>query len=291
MRSVRTLAAGLAASLLSACLASASHGDDAGVDGGAELFADCRVGPVEPLRIAPVGDSITQAFILQHSYRYFLWEHLRAARVEADFIGTQFQHYGGTRGFPDPTFDQDHEGHWGESAVTYLALFDSRPWPVAPDVALVHLGTNDTTVLGAGLSGDAAVTQALSALTELIERLRSRNPDMHILLAQIMPIDDLVRNEQVGRLNRGIEQLAADRSTERSPVWVVDQNSGFEPATHSYDGLHPNEAGERMLAQRWFQALKPLLARHRACALGGAGQAWVTPASGPSLRPALGLEF
>ena len=44
-----------------------------------------------------------------------------------------------------------------------------------------------------------------------------------------------------------------------SPVIFVDQNSGFNANTDTYDGVHPNDAGEAKMAQKWFDALKDYL--------------------------------
>ena len=53
--------------------------------------------------------------------------------------------------------------------------------------------------------------------------------------------------------------LAAAKSTEQSPISIVDLHTGFEPATMTWDGQHPNEKGESLMAERWFATLRPLL--------------------------------
>jgi lysophospholipase L1-like esterase len=42
---------------------------------------------------------------------------------------------------------------------------------------------------------------------------------------------------------------------------VVDQATGFNPTpgVHSYDGIHPNAAGEALMAQRWYSVLGRLI--------------------------------
>lgn len=40
---------------------------------------------------------------------------------------------------------------------------------------------------------------------------------------------------------------------------IVDQNSDFNAQAETYDGVHPNEQGEKKMAARWFDALGPLL--------------------------------
>ena len=46
---------------------------------------------------------------------------------------------------------------------------------------------------------------------------------------------------------------------ELSPVIVVDQYTGYNPATDSYDNYHPNAVGEEKMASRWFSALQSVL--------------------------------
>jgi lysophospholipase L1-like esterase len=45
-------------------------------------------------------------------------------------------------------------------------------------------------------------------------------------------------------------------------VIVVDQYAGYNTFTHNYDNVHPNEAGEGLMADRWFQALLPRIASY-----------------------------
>ena len=40
---------------------------------------------------------------------------------------------------------------------------------------------------------------------------------------------------------------------------AVDLWTGFDPQTDTYDGVHPNESGEKKMAAGWFEALKTIL--------------------------------
>ena len=44
---------------------------------------------------------------------------------------------------------------------------------------------------------------------------------------------------------------------DESPVVLVDQYSGFDPSTMTYDGTHPNAIGDSQ--DRWFEKLAPML--------------------------------
>jgi lysophospholipase L1-like esterase len=196
----------------------------------------------------PLGDSITQADASHDSYRRPLWQMLRGQAV--DFVGTRTEHYGGPA--PRSDFDQDHEGHWGWRADEVLGGVSDWARSQAPDVVLMHLGTNDI------LQGESPGA-ILDELDAIVDALRSANPEVRVLVAQIIPTGDAGRNAAVRAFNSGIAGLAARRSTPRSPVAAVDQYTGFDADADTYDGLHPNAGGEAKMAARWFDALVPLL--------------------------------
>ncbi|MDJ0702507.1 MAG: SGNH/GDSL hydrolase family protein [Leptolyngbyaceae cyanobacterium MO_188.B28] len=206
----------------------------------------------EPIvRIMPLGDSITQADGEHGSYRRPLWNLLRQAGYEVEFVGSTQNHFGGPPPFTD--FDPDHEGHWGWRTDEILVHINNWVSSARPNIVLIHLGTND---VRAGQSLESTMDE----LWELIQALRLNNPFVKVLLAQVIPT---VENEaQVAQLNQRIALIAEYMSMETSPVLLVDQFSGFNPAVgqDTYDGVHPNELGERKLAEQWFNALQQILA-------------------------------
>jgi hypothetical protein len=111
----------------------------------------------------------------------------------------------------------------------------------------------------------------LTNLSVIINGLRVENPNLVILLAQIIPTN--APDPWAPLLNAAIPAYAASVSTARSPVIVVDQYDGFDPSIYpdltgrtndpggmlSYDGVHPNPAGEQWMAQNWLNAMRPYL--------------------------------
>jgi lysophospholipase L1-like esterase len=201
-----------------------------------------------PIRIMPLGDSITQANDRYDSYRRRLWLRLRQAGYEVDFVGSHQTHFGGPA--PRSDFDQDHEGHWGWRVDEVLTRIEQWTAAAEPDVVLIHLGTNDL--------GVEPIETTLAELQSLLERIRQVNPQVTLLIAELIPCGD---PEQIRQLNQLIRQLANQMNTDNSSVISVDQFSGFDPtrSKDTYDGCHPNAAGERKIADRWFAALQPLL--------------------------------
>ncbi|MEV5437629.1 GDSL-type esterase/lipase family protein [Streptomyces sp. NPDC052682] len=208
-----------------------------------------RATAADPVRIMPLGDSITGS---PGCWRALLWNRLLNAGYRAvDFVGT-LSHQG--CGQPH---DGDNEGHGGER-VTDVAdqnLLPARLAATRPDIVVMHFGTND---VWSALPPD----RILAAYTKLVGQMRQSNPDMRILVAQLIPMNpDNCPGcaQRVVDFNALIPGWAGATSTSRSPVTVVDQWTGFDTATDTYDGVHPSAAGNEKIAARWYPALTALL--------------------------------
>lgn len=203
--------------------------------------------------LLPLGDSITQANGAHLGYRYRLWEKLKQAGIQLNFVGSMHSNYTRTPNYPDPTFDRDHEGHWGWRADRLLQSLPGWLSGYTPGIALVHVGSNDV------FQGQSNET-TISEIAGIIDVLRGDNPSVAILLAQLIPPADAAPRQQVIDLNRRISELTASKSTTASPVTIVNQFAGFDPAADTYDGVHPNESGERKMADKWYAAMQTLIA-------------------------------
>lgn len=203
----------------------------------------------KPMRIMPLGDSITQADSNHNSYRRPLWMQLRKAGYNVELVGSTQEHFQGSAPLAD--FDRDHEGHWGWRVDQILEQIDAWARSSQPDIVLIHLGTND-------INQGQSLESTIEELRQLIQRLRNINPRLKTLIAQTIPCGE---DAQVRQFNRMIVNLAKDTNTKESPVIAVDQFSGFNAAAgkDTYDGCHPNESGEQKIADRWFAALKRVL--------------------------------
>ncbi|MFF7264516.1 GDSL-type esterase/lipase family protein [Streptomyces sp. NPDC008159] len=203
----------------------------------------------EPVRIMPLGDSITGS---PGCWRAVLWNRLRSAgHTDIDFVGTL-----GPQGCGQ-AHDGDNEGHGGE-LVTNVAdqnLLPARLAATLPDIVVMHFGTND---VWSSVSPD----RILAAYTKLVGQMRASNPDMKILVAQIIPMNPSTCPgcaQRVVDFDARIPAWAQATTTSRSPVTVVDQWTGFDTAADTYDGVHPNSAGDNKIAARWYPALSALL--------------------------------
>ncbi len=200
-------------------------------------------------RIMPLGDSITGS---PGCWRALLWRDLQTAGfTNLDFVGTL---PAPGCGFP---YDGENEGHGGFLAVNIADQNMLPGWLSAtrPDIVMMHLGTND-------VWSALPPAQILTAFSKLVDQMRAQNPNMKILVAQIIPLNPANCAECANRVvafNAAIPSWAAGKTTAQSPITVVDQWTGFNPVTDTGDGAHPNDLGIRKMADRWFPPLTAVL--------------------------------
>jgi lysophospholipase L1-like esterase len=219
---------------------------------------------VLPLRVMPLGDSITQANTERNSYRRPLFHALQAENANVDFVGSVRQNHLGPP--PNPDFDLDHEGHWGWTADEILAEVGGWAQTHRPDIVLLHLGSNDM-LRGQGIGS------TLQELSGILAALRSAHPRVVVLLAQLIPADT-PQASRIVELNAALPGLAASLTSHESPVAIVDQFTGFDAVADTVDGVHPNDRGEEKMAQRWLDALRPLVIARDTHHSTGSGARW-----------------
>ncbi|WP_169948474.1 cellulose binding domain-containing protein [Microbispora sp. H11081] len=214
------------------------------------------------VRIMPLGDSITGS---PGCWRALLWNKLQnGGFTDVDMVGTL-----PAQGCGVP-YDGDNEGHGG-FLVTNVADQNQLPgWLSAarPDIVMMHFGTND-------VWSNRPTSTILAAYGKLVDQMRASNPNMKILVAQIIPMNPATCSECAQRtvaLNAAIPAWAASKTTAASPIVVVDQWTGFSTSADTYDGVHPNASGDQKMADKWYPALSALL--------GGA-----QPSPSPSVSP------
>jgi len=228
-------------------------------------------------KIMCLGASITNGYNQYASYRYPLWFRLNAAGYDVDFVGTRnttcpsanctCNGAPATCFYPlyDTEFDRDHEGYCGWRTDQVAAIAVSVSTSASPDVVLIHLGTNDI-----GQMGASGVSNANTNLRLIIDRIRSVRPNVVIVLSKLIPIG--ATSGYAGAaglvvpLNDAIASIVLDKNTPQSPVFLVDQYTGFDLASMMQaDDLHPNTAGEERMADVWFSALVDVLGASESC--------------------------
>jgi lysophospholipase L1-like esterase len=206
-----------------------------------------------PVRIMPLGDSITAG---PGCWRAMLWHQLQTTGyTNIDFVGTQSDGGGCNPGY---SYDFDHEGHGGFAATGIADNNQLPPWLDAarPDIVLMHLGTNDM------WGGFIPLATKLAAFTKLVGQMRANNPNMKIIVAQIIPMSAAACATcpaDVVALDNAIPGWAAGLTTAQSPIVVADLWTGFDAVADTVDGVHPNTGGFQKMADRWYPALRQVL--------------------------------
>lgn len=204
----------------------------------------------DPVRIMPLGDSITESSGGHASYRYWLWHELLDAGYHVDFVGSMYGVYNGQPLYSD--FDQIHEGHWGWRVDEILAQILGWASTYDPEIILIHLGTND-------IWQGQGVASTITELGDLIAEIRLVNPTAKFLLAQLIPSSWGGHLDLIPDLNAQIPPLASSLTSPQSPIYVVDQYTGFDPNQDTWDGVHPDESGEQKMSDRWLAQLDAIL--------------------------------
>ncbi|KAI1324718.1 carbohydrate esterase family 3 protein [Xylariaceae sp. FL0255] len=199
------------------------------------------------LRFMPFGDSITEIIC----WRALLWEKLQTTQfASVNWVGSNADDEGNCN---DSRYNNHNEGHSGYLASNIANSNELVGWLNAnpADVMTMHLGTNDI------VQQNLATTSIIAAFTTLVKQMRASNPNMKIIVAQIIPLGLNVGtwNTQIQALNAAIPAWAQGLNSTASPIWVVDQYTGFDAATMLRDGVHPNAAGDQQMANVWYPAL------------------------------------
>ncbi|MCP5095663.1 MAG: hypothetical protein GY943_08940 [Chloroflexi bacterium] len=199
----------------------------------------------------PLGDSITEGDTVYNSYRRPLWQLLQDNGYSVDFIGAEVNNSGGPA--PNQDFDLDHEGHagWRADQIVDRGLAD---WLLnyTPDIVLLHIGSNDLTRVN---RRNVVVSATLDDVREIISVLRDDNPNVTILLAQLIPSCSSILDGNIVTYNAELPALIAEQTTAVSPIILVDHFTGFDANTDTHDCVHPNVSGEGKMAQNWYDAI------------------------------------
>ncbi|CAN5579053.1 arylesterase [soil metagenome] len=117
------------------------------------------------------------------------------------------------------------------------------------DILIVELGINDA-------FRSVPVEQMRSNLQGIIDRVRERNPDVEIIIAGMqLPLqgaDSYMRN--FGEI---FAALAEKNRAALVPYLL--EGVGGDPSLNLPDRIHPNAAGQRVLAQNVWRVLEPIV--------------------------------
>ncbi len=208
---------------------------------------------LDPIRIMPLGDSITHGVEvgtgnldsppvpLRVGYRQALLEQLAGAGQSVDFTGQGGQRAGGDAGISDT----DNNGYPGVD-ISFIndrvqEVFDELP----SDVVLLHIGTNLTPDNAAGID----------AILDNIDAWEAANHPVTVFVATIIPKRDPTLQQTVDLFNADLRMRVAARISDE--VVLVEQANAVSVADiDAADvGVHPTAPGYLRMADTWFDAL------------------------------------
>jgi acyl-CoA thioesterase I len=178
--------------------------------------------------ILVLGDSLSQGFGLAPSEAYpmLLSKKLRAAGL--NFQVTNASAAGGTT----------------EGGLERLPPHLKRKI----DIFIVELGINDAF---RGLPVD----QIQSNIQQIIDKVKARSPRVRVVIAG-MQIPNYAADDYVSAFGKMFANLAAKNEAALVPYLL--RSVAGDPSMNLSDGIHPNAAGQKILAETVWRVLEPV---------------------------------
>lgn len=211
--------------------------------------------PSGPLRILLTGDSITQGFHGDFTWRYRLARELTRQHVDADLVGSKHAPYlvgdWPSSDYADPAFDSDHFATVGTRLADQVPLIRAEVEAQRPDLVVVGLGVND-------LRHGATPAQTLALFRDWLSAVRSVQEHVSVVVSPVLAAQDSTRpwlSSAAAQYDALLAAALPTLTTEDSPVVLARTDQGWDPSKYTVDGLHPSPTGETFIAQRIAETL------------------------------------
>jgi uncharacterized repeat protein (TIGR02543 family) len=206
-----------------------------------------------PVKIMPLGDSITVGYPGNEGYRRNLYTDLTNSGFNVDFVGSQKNGTG---------FDNDNEGHMGFQANNIRD--NVYGWLVSnpADIILLHIGTND---IDTGQDVNGIINEVRSTLDNIDQWEADHSKLISVFLARIiLRSDNPSWSAITQQYNNALVSMAAQRTANGDHIVVVDMEHALNYPDDliqggSYPGIHPNPTGYQKMANVWYNAVANLL--------------------------------
>jgi acyl-CoA thioesterase I len=116
------------------------------------------------------------------------------------------------------------------------------------DILILELGINDAF---RGLPVD----QIQNNLQQIIDKVKARNPNVRVVIAG-MQLPGYTADDYVSAFGQMFADLAAKNEATLVP-YLLERVAG-NPSLNLPDGIHPNAAGQRILAENVWRVLEPV---------------------------------
>jgi acyl-CoA thioesterase-1 len=178
--------------------------------------------------ILVLGDSLSQGFGLApgEAYPMLLAKRLRAAGL--NFQVTNASAAGGTT----------------EGGLQRLPAHLKRKI----DIFILELGINDA-------FRGVPIDQIQDNLQQIIDKAKARNPSVRVVIAG-MQLPNHATEDYVSAFGKMFSDLAAKNDAALVPYLL--QGVAGDPSLNISDGIHPNAAGQKILAETVWEVLQPI---------------------------------
>src|SRR5881227_2078238 len=174
------------------------------------------------------GDSLSDGFMLKRSQAY---PALLAKKLQA--AGLNFQ-----------VINASAAGGTTEGGLERLPPHLKR----RIDIFILELGINDAF---RGLSVD----QIQNNLQQIIDKVKARNPNVRVVIAA-MQLSNYAADDYVSAFGKVFGDLASRNNAALVPYLL--QGVAGDPSLNLPDGIHPNAAGQEILAENVWRVLEPI---------------------------------
>jgi len=116
------------------------------------------------------------------------------------------------------------------------------------DIFILELGINDA-------FRGVAVDEIRNNLQQIIDKVKARNPEVRVVIAG-MQVPNYAVDDYVSAFGKMFADLAGKNGAALVP-YLLDGVAG-DPSLNLPDGIHPNAAGQKILAENVWRVLEPI---------------------------------
>jgi acyl-CoA thioesterase-1 len=192
------------------------------------VVADPATTPSSAKTILVLGDSLSDGFGLKRSDAYpaLLANKLRASRLNFQVINAS--QTGGTT----------------DGGLQRLSAHLKRKI----GIFVLELGINDA-------FRGVPVDQIQSNLQQIIDKVKERNPNVRVVIAG-MQLPNYTSDDYVSAFDKMFAELATKNGA--ALVSYLLEGVAGDPSLNLPDGIHPNAAGQKILAENVWRVLEPI---------------------------------